>query len=126
MSGTNYLTASSSALQLVRGASKTLELTVLDEAGDAFDLSGCTLWFTVKKAAADQQPVVQKKSDDVAEIQIVDAREGRADIYLLPADTFSLPAREYVFDVWVVSGADRYIVVGPAALELQDSVTRIH
>lgn len=131
MTTTPYLTTSANAVQLVRGTTKTFELTVLDDAGGAFDLTGASLWFTVKKTIKDVDFVVQKRSTDPSEIAITSAKEGKASIYLLPADTNLLDVREYVFDVWVVvvptppATPLRYLVVGPSTLELQDSVTRI-
>jgi len=126
MTETSYLNATPNALVLVRGTSKTIELTVLNDAGEAFDLTSAVLWFTVKKFISDETFVVQKRSTDVTEIAITSAREGKASIYMLPADTFNLAVREYTFDIWVVTtlGA-RYLVVGPSTLDLQDSVTRI-
>ena len=125
MTSTSYLNPSN-ALTLVRGTTKTIALTVLDEAGDAFDLTGATIWFTMKKVIADEAFVVQKKSDVSTEIAIMVAKEGTCEIYLLPADTQLLDVREYVFDIWVVTAAGaRYLVSGPSTLELQNSVTRI-
>jgi hypothetical protein len=128
MTETSYLNATPNALTLVRGTSKTIELTVLDGVGAAFNLTNATLWFTVKKFITDEIFVIQKRSTDATEIEVTSAREGKASIYLLPSDTFNLSVREYTFDIWVVIppplGA-QYLVVGPSTLELQDSVTRI-
>lgn len=126
MTETPYLTTATNSLTLVRGTSKTIELTVFDDAGEAFDLTNAELWFTVKKFISDETFVIQKRSTDVTEIAITSAREGKANIYLLPADTFNLAVREYTFDIWVVTAlGSRYLVVGPSTLDLQDSVTRI-
>ena len=125
MTSTSYLNTSN-LLEIVRGTSKTLDVTVLDEDGDPFDLTGATIWFTVKKVISDEFAVIQKKSDVPAEIVITDARAGTCEIYLLPDDTRLLDVREYVFDIWVVTAAGaRYLVAGPSTLELQNSVTRI-
>ena len=121
-----YLTTAANSLTLVRGATKTIELTVLDDAGEAFDLTSAELWFTVKKFISDETFVIQKRSTNVTEIAITSACEGKASIYLLPVDTFNLAVREYTFDIWVVTSLGaRYLVVGPSTLDLQDSVTRI-
>lgn len=133
MSSTSFLQASPNALQMVRGTSKTIELTVSDENGDAFDLTSAVVWFTVKKRITDETVLIQKRSTIVSEVAITDARAGQAEIYLVPGDTFKLDTREYVFDIWVIIPGDedlglleaRYLVVGPSAFELQASVTRI-
>lgn len=122
---TSYLNTEN-ALEMVRGTTKTLSLDVQDEDGDVFDLTGVTIWFTMKKVITDIDFVVQKKSDVLAQITITDAKAGECEIYLLPDDTKLLDVREYVFDIWLVTmtGA-RYLVAGPSTLEIQNSVTRI-
>jgi len=125
MSSTSFLQSSPNALQMVRGTSKTIELEVSDENGDAFDLTTAVVWFTVKKRISDEIAIIQKRSSNATEVVITDARAGQAEIYLVPGDTFALDVREYVFDIWVVKGSKRYLVTGPATFELQNSVTRI-
>jgi len=125
MTGTSYLNTTNS-LSIVRGTTKTISLTITDEAGDAFDLTDATIWFSVKKTLADVNPLILKKSDTPTDITITSAREGTAEIYLIPSDTFDMDVREYLFDVWVVTATGaRYLVTGPSTLEIQNSVTRI-
>jgi hypothetical protein len=114
------------ALQVVRGSSKTIDLTVTNEDGNPVDLTGSTVYFTVKRLVTDASPLIQKKSSDALEIDIFDPRGGVARIYLNPADTQNLALNPYVFDVWVVlSSGKRYPVVGPATFDMLPSVTVI-
>jgi hypothetical protein len=107
-----------------RGASKTLNLTVKDADGNPVDLTGATLYFTVKRKETDASCIIQKISSDVAQIEIASpATQGTAQIFLQPSDTNKDPGK-YRFDVWVVlaSGA-RYVVVKPSVFEIVPGVT---
>jgi hypothetical protein len=122
---TGFLTAENS-ISMYRGTSKILSLTVTDSSGDPYDLTGATIWFSLKKKVSDSVPLIQKRSDNPAQAAITSAKGGLAEVYLIPSDTYDLDVRDYVFDVWVVTvGGDRYLVVGPATFTLEYTVTRI-
>jgi len=99
---------------------------VTDPTGVAVDLTGATVYFTVKISISDTNSIVQKKSTNPAEILINAPRAGQAQIFLGPSDTQNLDINEYVYDVWVIlaSGA-RYPVIPPSILEVEAGVTRI-
>lgn len=116
-------------LRLVRGESKDLELHVVsvsDGVESDFDLSGAVIYFTVKCHVADDTNTLQKTSALVSEIEI-DAipTTGKATIYLKSSDTTSLAQGSYVFDIVVVSGDDRHVVVGPVPLIVSRGVTQL-
>jgi hypothetical protein len=113
------------AVEVIRGTSRTLALHVTDVAGDNTDLTGGRVVFTVKCKIEDEQNTIQKDSDvGPAEVEIVAAKEGRAEIKLVPADTRSLSLGKYVFDVWVVLvGGERHLVVGPSDFVVKAGVT---
>lgn len=118
--------APENALQVVRGTSKTIDLTVTDGGGAVVDLTGSTIYFTVKANIKDTVPLIQKKSIDILEIEIYDPRGGVARIFLNPADTQNLALVPHIFDIWVVlSSGKRYQVVGPATFHMLPSVTVI-
>lgn len=124
---TSYLAAANSLI-LTRGESKTLVLSIEDADGNPFDLTAYVLWFSVKKSLADSGCVIRKKSSVLGEAAITDPKAGLAEVYLVPGDTSGLPLATYVFDAWIAGippETKRYMVIGPASLELADSVTRI-
>lgn len=111
------------AIVITRGSSKTLELTVTDEKGKLADLTGARVYFTVKVGPLDERPLFQKVSTDTAQAEITLPREGKARIYIVPADTQYLDPHEYVFDVWVVyPSGKRYQVVKSSVFEVQPGV----
>jgi len=112
------------SLEVYRGETKTLNLTVKDGAGNLVDLTGSTLYFTVKKREAERDCVIQKISSDTAQIEIASpATRGTAEIFLYPSDTNIDPGK-YRFDIWIVlpSGA-RHVVVRPSIFEVVTGVT---
>ena len=117
--------AAQNSLSLFRGASRTIVLTITNSDGSVFDLTGYTVWFTAKKSISDIGYVLRKKSDNPAQAVVTQPKGGVVEIYFVPGDTKDLPAASYIFDVWIVGTTNRYLVVGPAELKLQDAVTRI-
>jgi len=112
------------AVTIIRGTSKTLELVVTDADGKVVDLTGAKVVMSVKEFLTDTNPLVQKISDVPVQAQITLPREGKARIYLVPADTQTLAAKQYVFDVWVIlSGGKRFAVVLPSTFIVQAGVT---
>ena len=111
---------------IIRGSSKTLELTVTDDAGAMVDLTGAKVYFSVKVSVSDPQPIFQKSSLVPAQAEITVPREGKARIYLQPNDTQNLDPHEYLFDVWVIlSNGKRYPVVKPSVFAVQAGVSFI-
>lgn len=114
------------AITIIRGSSKTLKLTVTDENGAMVNLTGATVYFSVKVAERDPQPLFQKSSLNPAQAEITVPREGVALIYLQPSDTQNLDPHEYVFDAWVIlANGKRYPVVKPSVFAVQPGVSFI-
>lgn len=112
------------SLDVIRGSSKTLALTVLDETGAPVDLTGARVIFTVKSSPTDGVPLVQKDSNVPTQVGIDSPRTGEAKIYLQPADTHGMDPIEYIFDVWVVlASGKRYPVVQPSIFRIKPGVT---
>lgn len=118
---------SENSLEFLQGQSKTLELTItqdVDGTEEKFDLTGATIYFTVKCDVRDRDNQLQKTSLVVAEIEVAaDPREGTAKIYFVPEDTKGLEPGQYVYDIVVVSGTDQHVVVGPDTLIVKRRVT---
>lgn len=113
-------------IELFKGQSKTFLLSVKEEpANTPADLTGATVYFTVKRRVGDATAIIAKTSATVTEIEIlVPETDGKAKIFLSPSDTNAMSPGNYVYDVWVelVSGK-RYPVIEPSAFVLKDSVT---
>jgi hypothetical protein len=117
-------------LEIPRGATRTLVISVIDEENEdqPLSLSGGKIYFTVKESTRDREHLIRKTSDVPAEITITDPNGGEAEIYLLPKDTFHLQVGvEYVYDCWVEFTAtdQRYPVVETSIFKVKDTVTRI-
>jgi len=118
-------------LQLIRGISKTLRLTVVDEEGDRVSLIGATVYFRAKVLVTDVATVIAKDSGTPAEITILDqtpggATVGQADIFLVPTDTSGLALVPHVYDIWaVLSSGKRYSVIDVSKLYIEQAVTEL-
>lgn len=89
-------------LSIVSGDNKTYRLTLqeyIDGTATAINLTGGSVLFTVKESCDDTSATIQKNSDVVGEITLVTPASGIVDVFLVPADTSSLTAKVYVFDV---------------------------
>lgn len=95
-------------ITIAKTENKTFQLTVQDENDAAVNITGGTLTFTVKRTAGDTLAKITKVSTDTAQIEIVDAPAGRADIKLVPTDTSTLEIGKYTYDIWLTqSGGDK-------------------
>lgn len=114
-------------LEVPRGTSKTLELTVTDLDCKIIDITGGKVVFSVKEDLGDQNPLIQKTTDVPSEALITKPREGLAEIFLIPDDTHNLdPRADYIYDVWVIQASgDRFVVIPPSTFKITDTVTRI-
>lgn len=115
------------AVSVTRGTSKTLVLTVKDKDDKPVNLTGATIYFSVKRKETDTgNPLIQKISTDSAQIEIPNPTDGIAKIYLQPSDTQNLDITQYKFDVWMVSAiGKRFVVVKPSIFNVEAAVTRI-
>lgn len=114
------------ALVIVRGSSRTLELSVTDENNNRADITGARVYFSVKVEPFDERPLFQKSSLDSSQAEITTPREGKAQIYIQPADTQYLDPHEYVFDVWLVFPSGRRIpVIKTSVFSVQPAVSFI-
>jgi hypothetical protein len=114
------------AITIIRGSSKTLKLTVSDENNALVNLTGATIYFSVKVSDRDSHPLFQKSTLNPAQAEITVPREGVALIYLQPSDTQNLDPHEYLFDVWaILANGKRYPVVQPSIFAVQPGISFI-
>ena len=118
----------SKVLKITQGNHRTLKLTVFDSVGAVQDLTGFKIYFTMRQRYEDANALVTKRSvaagGDALQIDILapqtGSTKGRANIYLLPADT-TWEAGVYVCDVVTedLAGvrttvvAEREVTLGP-------------
>jgi len=120
---TDFLTAQNT-ITIFKGTSKTLLLKVKDSKLKDFDITGATIYFSVKAVETDTNTLISKNSSDIASIEITSPREGIAKIYLSPSDTKNLSVKQYVFDVFVIlASGKRYVAVPPSPFDIKATVT---
>ncbi len=114
------------AVTIIRGSSKTLVLTVKDKDGEIVNLTGSTIYMTVRFKATDEECLFQKISTDDLQIEIPNPTDGTANIFINPGDTAGKRITRYVYDILVIlSSGTRHVVVGPAVFEIKAGVTVI-
>jgi len=109
----------SNSLEVYRGDSATVSITITDSDGDAFNLTSYTLRLTVKVNARD--------TNDNAIIgpisgSITDAASGTATFPLTTSNT-DVESGSYTYDVEIVSGASTYTVV-KSSFKIIEDVTK--
>ena len=112
------------AVVIIRGTSKTLVLTIRDKEGKLVNLTGSTIYMTVRTKETDEDCLFQKISTNGLEIDIPNPTDGIAKIFIDPGDTVGKKPTRYVYDILIilVSG-ERHVVVGPAVFEIKAGVT---
>lgn len=115
-------------LAATRGDNETYQLTILDAAGAAMDITSVLeIWFTAKSSLddADADAVIAKTKTGGG-ITIIDGPTGRADVALLPADTAGLAARrlELHWDCQVKAASGAITTVDSGTLVVSPDVTR--
>lgn len=87
-------------IEMAQGADQTISLIVFQTDGvSRLDITSHGITFTVKDDTGETVFRIQKSVG--SGITITDAVQGEADIILVPADTTSMAADKYVYDVWV-------------------------
>ncbi len=113
-------------LTITRGDTKRFDLTVTDElTGAAIDLTGATMWFTVKRSRSEPDSVKQFQKTTSDGITIASGSSGTATLIIAPADSASMdPARLYVWDLQIKSSTGAIYTVDSGPLAVLGDVTR--
>lgn len=99
-------------IELYRGDSRTFKVTVKDENGNAVDITGASIKFSVKERIGDASYVFQKTSAQSSEITITDAANGEYEVYIVPANTQNLDIVSYQYDSeLIVATGEVYTIV---------------
>jgi hypothetical protein len=112
-------------IDIYRGSSKTLELTITKDDGTAVDLTSAILVLTVKRDLADSLPIFQKTNKNSGpDVTITNAIGGIVRFKINPADTQKLDVRQYSYDIWVIlASGNQYPVITPSVFNVQAGVT---
>ena len=112
-------------VEVTQGASRTLVVTVVDSNGSAVDLTGGSVYLTVRDSLDAEHARIVKTSADPTQVAIPEPRNGTARIYIVPSDTVSMDHGDYVYDIWVETAAgDRVPVVPVSVFRVVRGVTR--
>jgi len=112
-------------LEMFRGDDKTYNITFTDSDGEAIDITGYTIFFTVK----DKRSYVDDADDTNAliekEITVhTSPTEGQTQIVLDATDTNSMVPKTYVFDMQLKDANAKLITFIKDDFELKADVTR--
>lgn len=101
--------ATEQAIRLDAGATHTLNLSIKNPDGTAFNLTGCTrLEFVARRTIADTETVISKTLG--SGVAVTSAVAGTAAVTLAAADTLTLSGT-YEYDVHLVVSAVRYVAL---------------
>jgi hypothetical protein len=132
---TSNITKSSNSVDLYQGETKDLDLLIVKEVKDVndvtveepVDLTGATIYFSVRRKASAPELLIGKDSTNILSIEIVaPPTSGQVIIHMLADDTKHMAAGEYVFDIWVVlSSGKRAPVVEISEFIVKEAVTKL-
>lgn len=104
-------------IEIVRGTTNTLALSVTDADGNAYTLAdGELLIFGVKEKPEDEELLIQKT--------ITDCTDGVAMVELSPDDTIGLKYGRYIYDVGLESGEDYHNIIPASPFVIQPNITK--
>lgn len=108
-------------LEVPRGGTLRVQYTLTDgDTGGYYDLTGQTVYFSVGRPQI-QERAFTLRSDVAGHMDIPNPRSGTLTVILPAAETRRLEHQLYEYELWVVSGATRTLVV-KAQLQVQPTV----
>lgn len=104
-------------IRMVRGTSRTFQISVTDAEGNPYNLKdGEKVIFGVKKSASDEELLICKV--------VTECVDGVCEVELDPEDTGNLAVGKYYYDVGLESSEDYYIIVEMSIFTLAANVTK--
>lgn len=94
-------------ITIIRGDDQSLDLTIKNADGSAFNLTDCTVYFTVKKRFHDSDTDAIIKKDVTVH---TNAAGGLTTVELTKTDT-TIDARKYLWDIQVKDSSDKIFSV---------------
>lgn len=124
---TTPITASTQApliKEFIRGGTYTLSITVTSSTGAAFDLTGCTVFFTINASstpsvdATDSTAILKASTSS-----FVTPTSGVATITLTAAATAALAEGDYWYDVKLKDASANMTPLGKNKIKVVDNIT---
>jgi len=109
---------------------RTLSVVVNLDTGTPVNLTGAKIWFTVKSRSTDTDAsaLILKKNvaagGDNSQIKITVGAEGKAEIYIVPADTTALNPGTYLYDIQITLASGKTYTVVRDKFTLKEDVTK--
>ncbi len=117
------------------GDDRTLSLSVTRKRVDGTqgpeDITDAKIWMTVKERTSDTDAnaLIKKKNAAAggsdAEIKIIDAAGGKAEIYLVPDDSDQLNPGTYIYDVQVILANGKTYTITRDKITFKEDVTKV-
>lgn len=111
-------------VEIYRGDNRTFKVTVKDGDGNAVNIAGASIVFSVKEKISDAAYIIQKSSSVGSEITITDAANGIYEVYLLPADSQNLDIRTYEYDSELTTSTGKIYTVVRGEFTVYAEITR--
>lgn len=111
-------------IELYRGDNRTFEVTVKDDDGNAVNITGASIKFSVKERISDSGYKFQKSSAQASEITITDAANGVYEVYLVPDDTQTLDIGSYEYDSQLTTSTGKVYTVVRGEFTILAEITR--
>ena len=110
---------------MVRGDTKYINIPVTQPNGTAYNLTGCSLWFTVKRHVGDVDALAVFQLTIGSGIAILSAAGGTAQVTITPALTASLVGNpdRLVYDVQLKSSTNEVFTIEQGTLTVKAGVT---
>jgi hypothetical protein len=91
-------------LEVYQGQVKSVDFMFTNEDGSPYNLTGRKIIVTVRKHPSSEVIILEKTSDTVGDVTVLDAAAGHARCVWAKVDSAELAPRTYSWDVWLVTG----------------------
>lgn len=108
--------------QIVRGDTFSIKLNVVDKNGDPVDLTGRSIYFTMKQSLNEPDQNAAVRYSEV--ISDPEATDGKAVIHILPQYTSTLNATKYWYDIQLVTNQQKVHTLKRGRIEVILDVTQ--
>lgn len=109
-------------IEMYLGSDRAFSCYIKDQDLNIINLTGAVGTFTLRQVKGGTL-IFQKVTSNSAQGAIGSADQGQVLFYLLPADTSTLTAGQYVWDISIVVGGKTYLAVCEGVINLLKSVT---
>ena len=110
-------------ISIYRGDDETYVVTVTDEDGDEYTITGAALYFTVREYADASDAIVEKNSTDHPS-QFTVTGTNTFEFNILSSDTSSLTVSTYVYDFEILTYDGKRHTIAKDKFEILGDVTR--